>query len=76
MTLYELVAVFYAHPISLPTHADLDIDECANGTDNCQHACFNTDGSFLCTCFGGYTLADNRANCTGKTTLKMNDIVQ
>jgi hypothetical protein len=33
-----------------------DVDECANGTDNC-HAnatCTNTPGSFLCTCLAGY----------------------
>ena len=49
-----------------PTHAD--IDECAMDTDNCQQSCLNTIGSFSCTCFAGFTLADDGANCRGKTS--------
>ena len=35
-----------------------DIDECALQTDNCTHICTNTDGSFQCSCFPGYTFVD------------------
>ncbi|KAL6096252.1 thbd [Pungitius sinensis] len=33
----------------------LDIDECSS--DYCDHLCRNTFGSYVCTCFPGYTLA-------------------
>ena len=34
-----------------------DIDECTDGTDNCDvnASCANTDGGFTCTCDNGYT---------------------
>ena len=36
-----------------------DIDECASGEDNCldvddKGQCFNTNGSFICSCLPGY----------------------
>ena len=34
----------------------IDIDECAAGNVRCAHGCTNTDGSFQCTCRGGYRL--------------------
>ena len=42
-----------------------DIDECTNGSDNCdaKAVCTNTHGSFTCTCQPGY--AGNGVNCTG-----------
>ena len=35
----------------------MDIDECAEGTHNCDEGakCNNTNGSFTCTCMEGYT---------------------
>ena len=43
----------------------LDIDECAEKTDNCNDnaKCTNTIGSFTCTCKEGYT--GNGVNCKG-----------
>ncbi|XP_054732983.1 fibrillin-1 [Anastrepha obliqua] len=40
----------------------VDIDECAEGTSGCEQ-CINTDGSFECTCPGGYDLADDERTC-------------
>ncbi|XP_067646329.1 fibrillin-3 [Eurosta solidaginis] len=40
----------------------VDIDECAVGTSGCQH-CVNTDGSYECTCPGGYDLAEDGRTC-------------
>ena len=33
-----------------------DIDECSEGTDNCNAnaACYNYIGSFICFCYPGY----------------------
>lgn len=44
----------------------LDINECADGIDNCNANadCTNTDGSFDCACQTGYT-GDGR-NCEGR----------
>ena len=35
----------------------LDIDECTTGLNNCDGnaTCTNTNGSYFCTCFEGYT---------------------
>ena len=43
----------------------LDIDECGIKTDNCSinAMCNNTEGSFNCTCWPGYT--GNGISCTG-----------
>ena len=57
------------HVCHAPFHTHADTDECAMGMDNCQHTCFNTDGSFLCACFAGSTLAADGMTCTGKTNV-------
>ena len=54
--------VHIRYPIAHPT----DIDECTNGTDDCQHTCTNTLGSFVCGCYSGFTLDANGVNCTGR----------
>ena len=43
----------------------IDIDECSLSIDNCDlnANCTNTDGSFFCTCNGGYT--GNGTTCAG-----------
>ena len=42
-----------------------DVDECTAGTDNCTQNCDNTDGSYTCSCDGGYTTTDNGMTCDG-----------
>ena len=44
---------------------NLDIDECANNTDNCDMNayCNNTVGSYNCTCYAGCT--GNGTTCIG-----------
>ena len=44
---------------------NLDIDECANNTDNCDMNayCTNTVGSYNCTCYAGYI--GNGTTCIG-----------
>ena len=44
-----------------------DVDECAEGTDNCHTNadCTDTVGSFQCTCSPGYS-GDGVTACNGK----------
>ena len=45
----------------------LDINECLEGTPNCEQVCINIAGSFTCACNDGYTLsADGRSCITGR----------
>lgn len=43
-------------------HCELDINECV--TDKpCDQMCYNTDGSFYCTCRLGFILHSDRQSC-------------
>lgn len=42
---------------------NLDIDECNEKTDGCQHSCQNTIGSYLCQCNSGTNLNADRRTC-------------
>lgn len=42
-----------------------DIDECGDGSSNCEHMCNNTVGSYLCSCYPGYLLTNNSFSCQG-----------
>ena len=46
---------------------NLDIDECAEDTDDCTQLCSNDVGSFTCSCNTGYRLASDTHTCNGKT---------
>ncbi|XP_077993150.1 uncharacterized protein LOC144447118 [Glandiceps talaboti] len=35
-----------------------DTDECARGTDECEHNCHNTVGGYTCSCYDGYELEE------------------
>ena len=41
-----------------------DVDECAQGTDNCAQRCINTEGAYSCVCSDGYE--GDGFNCQGK----------
>ena len=40
-----------------------DIDECLERTDNCDHVCNNTVGSYTCECNSGYILQSDGHSC-------------
>ncbi|XP_020713717.1 dorsal-ventral patterning protein tolloid isoform X2 [Ceratitis capitata] len=42
----------------------VDLNECSINNGGCQHNCINTLGSYDCSCRNGYTLHQNRHNCT------------
>ena len=42
-----------------------DIDECIEGS-LCEQECTNTAGSYNCSCYTGYILANNEISCTSK----------
>ncbi|XP_036324703.1 dorsal-ventral patterning protein tolloid [Rhagoletis pomonella] len=42
----------------------IDLDECSINNGGCQHHCLNTFGSYKCSCRNGYTIDENRHNCT------------
>ena len=44
----------------------LDVNECTNGDNSCDHNCQNTDGSYTCFCDSGYSLTSNDKSCSGK----------
>ena len=47
--------------------SSIDIDECiSEGFKNCSQNCTNTEGSYLCSCVGGYAMDPLEAqNCQG-----------
>ena len=47
-----------------------DIDECEQQTDNCDHICENTIGSFDCGCIVGYELTSDLRTCRGQHYLQ------
>ena len=53
-----------------------DLNECEKKIDGvvsnrgCQHKCNNTVGSFSCSCYNGYDLADDLTTCEGIQVLK------
>ena len=52
---------------------NIDIDECAEGLHECEHFCFNKNGSYFCDCRSGYYVALDGHSCIGKlrTLLKL-----
>ena len=46
-----------------------DVDECATNNGGCDHYCTNTIGSFVCSCYPGYTLDGDGHTCLGELML-------
>ncbi|XP_053386927.1 uncharacterized protein LOC123542089 isoform X2 [Mercenaria mercenaria] len=40
-----------------------DTDECMATSDTCLHNCFNTEGSFICSCDVGFFLLEDKVTC-------------
>ena len=43
-----------------------DVNECIEEKGCCDHVCEDTEGSFICSCFEGYSLMEDQARCQGK----------
>ena len=43
-----------------------DVNECTEGTHQCQQACLNTIGSYTCGCNDGFMLGTDGRSCNGK----------
>ena len=50
-----------------------DVNECSEGTDQCNQICTNTVGSYKCSCNAGYVLGLDKKTCVG--TYKANFLV-
>ena len=50
-----------------PCISPLDVDECCNELDSCDHNCHDVNGSYYCSCDEGYDLNDNGYTCDGKS---------
>nr|XP_056712875.1 matrilin-3 [Euleptes europaea] len=44
------------------------VDACALGTHNCEQICVNSDGSWRCDCYEGYTLNPDKRTCSTRET--------
>ncbi|XP_059983865.1 matrilin-2 isoform X7 [Lagenorhynchus albirostris] len=42
------------------------LDSCALGNHGCEHSCVSSGGSFVCQCFEGYILREDRKTCRRK----------
>lgn len=43
----------------------IDIDECSEGSHDCEQMCINTHGSYTCSCDEGYEALNNGRSCVG-----------
>ena len=60
----------FSHPHPLPLSPRPDINECSEGTHNCDQTCYNTPGAFICVCRNGYKLLTNGRTCKGSHSLR------
>ena len=44
-----------------------DTNECLTNNGWCAHTCSDTDGSYICSCRDGFTLASNGHDCDGES---------
>jgi len=48
-----------------------DVNECQTDNGGCTQTCYNTDGSYQCTCDKGYELTDDDHTCAGKIIVSL-----
>lgn len=60
------MALFIFSFLWLMYHAT-GMDYCALIDNGCEHLCLNTEDSYICQCFEGYTLNDDRKTCRSKS---------
>ena len=53
----------------------IDVDECATNNGGCDHYCTNTIGSFVCSCYPGYTLDGDGHTCLGELKSQIEDVL-
>ena len=53
---------------------ELDIPLCSRDEEKCPQNCTDTPGSYLCSCFDGYSSNDNGYTCNRKTCMHMSRI--
>ena len=64
----DLVQVYINQYYSIVYGCSVDINECNGaGANNCSHFCHNTNGSYTCSCPGGFILSSDEKDCSGKT---------
>ena len=57
----------YSHNVSTHHIIHVDIDECVEDTDDCDHVCTNSVGNYTCSCQSGYHLESGGQVCNGKS---------
>ena len=50
-----------------------DVDECLDGTDNCQQNCINQAGNYSCNCSVGWILQPDGKSCADINECSSND---
>ena len=67
--MYDSIVILYSVPYSLVNNTVSDINECAEGIDDCAQVCTDVDLGYTCSCQSGYHLASDERGCDGKSTL-------
>ncbi len=64
-SLYVTVAVTIVNIIKAMCTLLTDVDECLEGSSDCEQICTNTMGNYHCSCYPGYVIGQDDANtCT------------
>ena len=73
--LYEFEVISFLVLIYLLHHSNfkliffsIDINECGTFNGGCEQTCNNTQGSYHCSCWNGYSLGTDQHNCSGKNS--------
>lgn len=70
--IYNLILYFiYLYIVKQPVNMYInqytsDIDECEMDMSGCSQKCYNTEGSFVCSCNPGYELQEDSRTCSGQ----------